>query len=101
MGSLPVFAQHARRAGSQVLPITTDTVRRALNQLASVAGLEESITPHLLRHRFATRVLKATHDLAVTQDLLGHASPATTRIYTKLTDEDTQAAHKEARKAGL
>jgi len=45
-------------------------------------------------------VLTATHDLAATQDLLGHASPTTTRIYAKLTDEDTAEAHREARESG-
>jgi site-specific recombinase XerD len=100
-GSLPVFAQHGRRAGNRVLPISSDTVRRVLDALGRKAGLDESITPHLLRHRFATRVLRATHDLAATQDLLGHASPATTRIYTKLTDRDTRSAHEQAREEGL
>jgi site-specific recombinase XerD len=101
VGSLPLFAQHGRRAGSRILPISTDTVRRVFNALAQAAGLEVSITPHLLRHRFATRVLKATHDLAATQDLLGHASPTTTRIYAKLADQDTRAAHQRARDEGL
>jgi site-specific recombinase XerD len=99
--SLPVFAQHARRSGDQILPISTDTVRRVFNDLARAADLDVSITPHLLRHRFATRVLQATHDLAATQDLLGHASPTTTRIYAKLTDKDTRAAHRAAREEGL
>jgi len=101
LGSLPVFSQHGRRAGKKVLPISTDSVRRVFNNLAQAAGLEEAITPHLLRHRFATRVLRATHDLAATQDLLGHASPTTTRIYTKLTDRDTRAAHRRAQDEGL
>jgi integrase len=38
--------------------------------------------------------------LAATQDLLGHASPTTTRIYARLTDEDTAEAHREARESG-
>ena len=101
LGSLPVFAQHGRRAGKRILPLSTDSVRRVFNTLAQAVGLEESITPHLLRHRFATRVLRATHDLAATQDLLGHASPTTTRIYAKLTGRDTRAAHRRAQDEGL
>ena len=100
LSTLPVFARHDRGAGSRVLPISTNSVRTAINDLCQLAGLDETITPHLFRHRFATRVLRATHDLAATQDLLGHASPTTTRIYARLTDEDTQDAHKKARKRG-
>ena len=100
LGTLPVFARHDRGAGRKVLSISTNTVRGAINELCKSAGLDETITPHLLRHRFATRVLSATHDLAATQDLLGHASPTTTRIYAKLTDEDTAEAHRQARESG-
>jgi site-specific recombinase XerD len=100
LGSLPLFARHDRGAGEQILPLTTNTIRSVLSDLCNLAGLDQSITPHLLRHRFATRVLGATHDLAATQDLLGHASPTTTRIYAKLTDEDTAEAHRQARETG-
>jgi integrase/recombinase XerC len=100
LASLPLFARHDRGAGSRVLPISTNTVRSAITALGQAAGLDESITPHLLRHRFATRVLSATHDLAATQDLLGHAAPTTTRIYAKLTNEDTAEAHRKAQDQG-
>lgn len=100
LASLPLFARHSRNAGSRVLPITTNTVRDTINGLCRQADIDEAITPHLFRHRFATGVLSATHNLAATQDLLGHSSPTTTRIYAKLTDEDTQDAHKEAREQG-
>lgn len=100
LASLPLFARHDRGAGSRVLPISTNTVRKAIKEMCQAAGVDESITPHLLRHRFATRVLTATHDLAATQDLLGHASPTTTRIYARLTDEDTEEAHRLARESG-
>jgi site-specific recombinase XerD len=100
LAALPLFARHDRGAGNRVLAISTNTVRAVLNELGQAAGLDEAITPHLLRHRFATGVLAATHDLAATQDLLGHASPTTTRIYAQLTDEDKADAHREAREKG-
>lgn len=100
LASLPLFARHSRNAGSEVLPITTNTVRDTINGLCKQADIDEAITPHLFRHRFATGVLSATHNLAATQDLLGHSSPTTTRIYAKLTDEDTHDAHREARERG-
>lgn len=100
LAGLPLFARHDRGAGSKILPITTNTARTAIEELCKAAGLEEAITPHKFRHRFATGVLSATHDLAATQDLLGHSSPTTTRIYAKLTDEDTAEAHRKAQEQG-
>lgn len=100
LASLPLFARHDRGAGTHVLPISTNTARAILDNLVRAAGIEETITPHRLRHRFATGILAATRNLAATQDLLGHASPTTTRIYARLTDEDTAAAHRQARQSG-
>jgi site-specific recombinase XerD len=100
LAALPLFARHDRGAGSRVLPISTNTVRTAINELCRAADIDETITPHLFRHRFATGVLSATRDLAATQDLLGHASPTTTRIYARLTDDDTAEAHRAAQEKG-
>ncbi len=93
---LPVFARHDRRAGNRTLPLTTDSVRLVFNHLADLAGIEINMTPHSLRHAFATRVLEATGDLAVVQDMLGHASPATTRIYAKVSSKRQREAHQAA-----
>ncbi len=93
---LPLFARHDRRVGNRVLPLTTDTVRLVFNQLARAAGIEIAMTPHSLRHAFATRVLEATGDLAVVQDMLGHSSPATTRIYAKVSSKRMRDAHRAA-----
>jgi site-specific recombinase XerD len=100
LSALPVFARHDRGAGNRILPISTNTVRAVINGFCRAAGLDETITPHLFRHRFATGVLAATHDLAATQDLLGHSSPTTTRIYARLTDEDMAEAHRQAQESG-
>jgi site-specific recombinase XerC len=64
-------------------------------ETASRAGIAERfhLTPHTLRHYFATEFLSATGDLALTQYALGHASPATTRIYAKTKWEDYRRAH--------
>ena len=63
------------------------TVRLVFNALARDANIEIALTPHSLRHAFATKVLEATGDLAVVQDMLGHSSPATTRIYAKVSSK--------------
>ncbi len=93
---LPLFARHDRRVGKQTLPLTTDTVRWVFNALARDANIEIAMTPHSLRHAFATKVLEATGDLAVVQDMLGHSSPVTTRIYAKVSSKRMRDAHRTA-----
>ncbi|GAB4522816.1 MAG: hypothetical protein Kow0047_33290 [Anaerolineae bacterium] len=96
LASLPVFARHDRRAGDRVLPLTTRSVQRILTELAIRADIMERfhLTPHTLRHFFATEFLSATGDLALTQYALGHASPTTTRIYAQTKREDYRIAHR-------
>lgn len=92
----PLFARHDKGAGNRTLPLTPEGVRRALTTLAREAGLEEALTPHQFRHYFATRVLEATGDLAAVQDLLGHASPTTTRRYARVSPKRLRAVHRQA-----
>ena len=97
LSDLPVFARHDKKAGSKVLSLSTQSVQNTIRRLAETAGLgAKGITPHALRHYFATRIYQTTHDLAVTQTALGHASPNTTRIYAKLEDNAVRNAHREA-----
>ena len=97
LARLPVLARHDRGAGNKILPISTNTVRKILSDLIKLAGVDEyGVTPHSFRHYFATKVLEATGDLGATQDLLGHASPNTTRIYARLSSETLRRAHERA-----
>jgi site-specific recombinase XerD len=92
----PLFARHDRGAGwREVKPLLPHAVETMLWELVEGAGLEVKITPHRFRHWFATRMLSATGDLATTQDLLGHANPATTRIYAQVSETNKQKAHRE------
>src|SRR5205814_4200692 len=85
MARLPLFARHDRAGDGRVLPLTTQTVRDVVWQLARRASAAEAgITPHRFRAWFATHLVAETGDLAAVQDLLGHESADTTRVYTKV-----------------
>lgn len=88
----PVFCRYDRLATGRVLAISANVIRNVINKLEKGHTLEH-LWPHRFRHRFGTRVLQQTHDLAATQDLMGHTNPATSRIYAKLDDEYRQKAH--------
>ena len=95
LAELPLFARHDRRTGDCVLPLTTQRVEQIFAMLVEAADLDLPFrpTPHSMRHTFATRVLDACGDLAAVQDLLGHASPATTRRYARVSAKRLRAAH--------
>lgn len=68
-------------------PLSTQTVRLMLRHYTKAAGIEQYITPHMLRHSFATLLLEKGVDIRMIQQLLGHASIVTTQIYTNVASE--------------
>lgn len=72
------------------------SVQKAVREYAARAGLGTQVHTHTLRHSFATHMLEGGADLRVVQDLLGHASPATTQIYTHVTKSEARRAYMAA-----
>lgn len=77
-------------------PFTTQKTRKLLGSLASKAGIQRRITPHMLRHTTATQLLEAGVDIRYVQRLLGHQSISTTEIYTQVTDQGLRGALRRA-----
>ncbi|HVW82367.1 MAG TPA: site-specific tyrosine recombinase/integron integrase [Candidatus Paceibacterota bacterium] len=75
--------------------ITPRDVQRHLKTYAAMAGITKKVTPHILRHAFATDLLGNGADLRSVQQLLGHASINTTQIYTHITDSHLREVHKK------
>ena len=81
-----------RIKGGAGQPLGVRTVQGLVEHLALEAGIEKRVSPHTLRHTSATRTLRATGNLRIVQDNLGHARLETTRIYTHIQDAERQAA---------
>lgn len=84
-----LFVSHDKAANrrDKICPLTQRSVQRIVKKYAKIAGITKKISPHTLRHSFATDLLANDADIRSVQAMLGHSSITTTQIYTHITDK--------------
>jgi site-specific recombinase XerD len=96
-----MFVQLPGKGGKDVLKkresirLTPRSVERTIKHYAIKAGISKKVTPHVIRHSFATDLLSNGADLRSVQALLGHANITTTQVYTHVTDKHLRDIHKK------
>ncbi len=91
-GNAPVFLASEKK----FQPIAPRILQLRLKKYLAISGLDPTLTPHKLRHTYATLMLDAGADLRSVQELLGHAHLVTTQVYTHLTTERLKKAYDKA-----
>lgn len=90
----PLFVSVARN-GKEKNRLTPRSIERIVRHYAIKAGISKKVTPHVLRHSFATDLLSNGADIRSVQMMLGHANIATTQVYTHVTDRQLREVHKK------
>ncbi len=88
-----MFVNNSRNSATGRL--TPRSIERIVQEYAIKAGISKKVTPHVLRHSFATDLLSNGADIRSVQMMLGHANIATTQIYTHITDKQLRDVHKK------
>lgn len=95
-----LFVQVPNKSGKNVLAkkdsmrLSARSIERIVKHYATKAGISRKVTPHVIRHSFATDLLSNGADLRSVQALLGHANITTTQVYTHVTDKHLREIHK-------
>lgn len=96
--SVALFAGHGSKksaVSTKVNRLTARSIQRLVSRYARLAGITKHVSPHTLRHSFATDLLMNGADLRSVQAMLGHSNIATTQIYTHVTDPHLKAVHEK------
>jgi site-specific recombinase XerD len=91
--ALFVQLDSGKKETMDIRPLTRRSVERIVKQCAVKAGISKKVTPHVIRHCFATDLLSNGADIRSVQVMLGHANIATTQIYTHVTDAKLREIH--------
>jgi len=86
--------KHAKQDSSEDHHLTPRSIQRLVQRYAKIAGITKKVTPHVMRHSFATDLLMNGADIRSVQSMLGHASITTTQIYTHITNQQLRDIHK-------
>jgi site-specific recombinase XerD len=95
----PLFISHGRSRTDDMLSkgeklrLTAYTIQEMVRKHGRLAGLNKKVTPHTLRHSFATGLLNEGADIRAVQEMLGHSSIQTTQIYTHVTNKQLKEIH--------
>jgi len=92
----PLFINHSEKEDPQNLNagrLTARTIQRRIKRYALLAGITKKVTPHTLRHSFATDLLANNANIRSVQAMLGHANLSTTQIYTHVTNQELKNIH--------
>ncbi len=90
-----IFIRHDRaQSNKEPGPLTSRSIERLVHKYAVLAGITKKVSPHTLRHSFATDLLMNGADIRSVQAMLGHASINTTQIYTHVTNQQLRDVHK-------
>jgi site-specific recombinase XerD len=85
----------AKEKNPKATRLTSRSLERTVKQYAIKAGISKKVTPHIIRHSFATDLLQNGADIRSVQMMLGHSNISTTQIYTHITDKQLQEVHKK------
>ncbi len=98
----PMFVQYSRNKtkSNESARLTPRSIERIVKYYAIKAGISKKVTPHVIRHSFATDLLSNGADIRSVQMMLGHANISTTQIYTHVTDSQLRDIHKKFHSKG-
>jgi len=95
----PLFINYSRNSeasnSGDYKRLTPRSIQRIINKYARLAGITKHVSPHTLRHSFATDLLMNGADIRSVQTMLGHSSIITTQVYTHVTDEHLREVHEK------